>query len=143
MRILFDTNVVLDVLLKREPYVVAAVRLFAAVEQGLITGLLSATTITTMFYLAAKKVGEAQARLEIRRLLTLFTVAPVNRLVLEDALRGAFTDYEDAVLHEAARQSHAEGIVTRNTDDFRSATLRIYTPDELLAIVLDLGRTRR
>ncbi len=140
MKILFDTNVVLDVLLKREPHAATAVRLVAAVEQGIITGYLSATTITTIFYLATKTVGAAQARQDIRRLLTLFMVAPVNRSVLEDALRSTFTDFEDAVLHEAARQSGAEGIVTRNADDFRGAALRIYAPDELHAIILDRSR---
>lgn len=142
MRILFDTNVVLDVLLKREAHAATAVRLFAAVEEGIITGLLGATTITTIFYLATKKVGATQARQEIQRLLTIFTVASVNHLVLGDALRSKFDDYEDAVLYEAARQNNAHGIVTRAIDDFRSAVLRIYTPDELLAIVLDLGRTK-
>lgn len=135
MRILFDTNVVLDVLLKRLPYAPTAVQLFAAVERRLFTGFVAATTITTLFCLAEKAVGAAAARHEIRRLLTLFTVAPVDRVVLDGALQRAFSDYEDAVIHEAACQVGAEGIVTRNGADFLLATVRIYTPDELLAIL--------
>ncbi len=139
MRILFDTNIVLDVLLKREPFAATAVRLFAAVEKGAITGLIAATTITTIFYLAEKKVGAAQARQEIGRLLTLFMVAPVDRMVLEQALQGSFADYEDAVLHAAAQQSGAVGIATRNASDFRGATLPIFSPPELLATVSSRG----
>ncbi|MBM3263041.1 MAG: PIN domain-containing protein [candidate division Zixibacteria bacterium] len=135
MNILFDTHVVLDVLLKRLPHAPTAARLFAAVEHRFLTGFVAATTMTTIFYLAEKVAGASQARQDIRRLLTLFTVAPVNRPVLDDALQGQFADYDDAVLHEAARHIGAEGIVTRNGGDFTAATLRIYTPDELLAII--------
>jgi hypothetical protein len=68
----------------------------------------------------------------MRDLLQLFHVSPVNRSVLEKSVEAGFDDFEDAVLQEAARQARADGIVTRNVDDFASATLTIYTPDELL-----------
>lgn len=64
--------------------------------------------------------------------LQLFQIAPVNRSVLENAVAAGFEDFEDAVLHEAARQARADGIVTRNADDFTDATLTIYTPAELV-----------
>lgn len=135
MRVLFDTNVVLDVLLNRTPYVGTAVPLFAGVERREITGLLGATTVTTIHYLSRKSLGERGARRQVRRLLDLFEVAPVTRPVLEDALVLGFADLEDAVLHEAGRHAGAEGVVTRDADGFRMATLPVYAPDELLAIL--------
>ena len=132
MKILFDTNVVLDVLLKRQPFYSDASKLFAKVELGELNAYLGATTLTTIHYLATKVLGKAQARKEIDKLLLLFDVAPVNRSVLANAVRSSISDYEDAVLHEAALALNLDGIVTRNVRDFKKATLSVYGPDELL-----------
>lgn len=136
MKVLFDTNVVLDLLLDREPWSAQAAELIARVERGQIEGSLGATTITTIHYLAAKVMGQAVARQEIRSLLALFMIAPVNRPVLDSALDLDITDFEDAVLYEAARHLGAEIIVTRNPRDFRKATgLTILSPQELTKIL--------
>ena len=82
MIVLFDTNVVLDVLLRREPHAAPAVRLFAAVERGALAGLIAAAAVPTLCYLSTKVVGAQHARTEIRNLLRLFDVAPVTRAVL-------------------------------------------------------------
>ena len=135
MPILFDTNVVLDALLAREPHAQHAAALLDAVETGRLTGLLGATTITTIYYLAERAQDHEAAEAGVRQLLRLFEVAPVTRAVLEDALALGFHDFEDAVLHEAAQHAGADGIVTRNGDDFAGAALPIYTPEELLHII--------
>ena len=101
-----DTNVVLDLLLDRTPHAMNAAQIFSLIERNVIAGCLGATTLTTVHYLASKVVGSQKARREIRKLLRLFEVAPVNRAVLEAALEAeGFRDFEDAVLHEAARQA--------------------------------------
>ena len=119
MKILLDTNIVLDVLMDRMPFADAATELFSKVEEGTIIGYLCGTTITTVYYLAAKTVGTRRAHEEIKKLLSLFEVAPVNRHVLESALGANFHDFEDAVVHEAACHVGAEAIVTRNQKDFK------------------------
>ena len=79
---------------------------------------------------------------EVRKILSLFEVAPVNRAVLETALELGFADYEDAVLHEAARLIGAAGIVTRNPRHFKKASIAIYSPEELSrALDLRAGET--
>ena len=135
MRILFDTNVVLDVLLNRRPHSLTASRLMVQVEQKRIEGLLGATTVTTIHYLVTKAIGAARAIRQVQTLLGLFEVAVVNRAVLSDALTLGFHDYEDAVLHEAGRYAAATGIVTRDPGGFARGTLRVYGPDELLKMV--------
>lgn len=139
MRILFDTNVVLDVLLNRQPHSMPAAQLMAYVEQGRIQGLLAATTVTTLHYLATKAGGSEAAAAHVEALLSLFDVAAVDRTVLSDALSLRFADYEDAVVHEAARHAGAMGIVTRDQEDFVKAKLRIYAPDELLKMLQALS----
>jgi len=121
----------LDLLLDREPFVESAAALLSRVEAGEIEGCVGATTITTIHYLASKVVGAKQALLAIRKLLSIFEVAPVHRPVLEAALDSGFDDFEDAVLHEAALQVSAQAIVTRDPADFKRAALPVYSPREL------------
>ena len=137
MRILVDTNVILDVLLAREPHLRDSAAVMSRVESGDVAGWLCATTITTIFYLVAKAGSTNTAMAQVRKLLALFEIAPVNRPVLETAITLGFADFEDAVLHEAARQVDAKAIVSRNTSHFKNAELPVYTPAELLEI-LDL-----
>ncbi len=141
MKVMVDTNVVLDLLLDRMPHAMNATQIFSLVERNVIAGCLGTTTLTTIYYLATKVVGGQKARREIRNLLRLFEVAPVNRAVLEAALVAkGFRDFEDAVIHEAAHQADADALVTRNQSDFRTALLAVYKPRELLNIVqADLG----
>ncbi|MDX1253606.1 MAG: PIN domain-containing protein [Gammaproteobacteria bacterium] len=139
MRVIFDTNVVLDVLLDREPFAGDAAHLFASVEREELDACLCATTITTIHYLASKALGSDQARILVKKLLSLFEIAPVNRPVLESAEELGFTDFEDAVLHEAARHVGVQAIVTRDPKGFAQAALPIYTPDLLLKALKSLG----
>jgi predicted nucleic acid-binding protein len=139
LRILFDTNVVLDVLLERQPHVADAAILMARVERRELEGLLGATTVTTVHYLASKAIGRSRAERHVRTLLSLFDVAPVDGPVLTDALALGFPDFEDAVLHEAARRAGATGIVTRNAADFAGATLSLFVPTELVRATESLG----
>lgn len=135
MKILLDTNIVLDVLMDRMPFSDAAVELFSKVEDGAIIGYLCGTTITTVYYLASRTLGAARAQEEIKKLLSLFEVAPVNRLVLESALIIDFSDFEDAVIHEAACHVGADVIVTRNLKDFKKSRISVYTSEELAKIL--------
>lgn len=137
MKVLFDTNIVLDVLLDRAPFADAAAALFSRAETGAITGYVCATTVTTVHYLAQRAAGRRKAQGNIEKILQLFEVAPVNRMVLESALQLKFSDFEDAVLHEAACHAGAQCIVTRDRSGFKKARLSIYTPDELLSILAE------
>ena len=135
MKIMFDTNIVLDLLMDRMPFSDSAVELFSKVEDGTIIGYLCSTTITTVYYLASKTLGSARAQEEIKKLLSLFEVAPVNRLVLESALGIDFNDFEDAVIHEAACHVGADAIVTRNLKDYKKSRIPVYSSEELARIL--------
>lgn len=135
MKLLLDTNVVLNVMLDRKPHVAASARVVAAAELGRFDASLCATTITTIHYLATKALGAKQAAREITRLLEIFRIAPVTEVVLKAALQTKTTDYEDAVLFEAARAAGMDGIVTRNADDFPKTNLPIYFPVDVVALL--------
>ena len=133
MRVLFDTNVVLDLLLDREPFSLDAAKCFSRVEAGEIEGCLCGSTVTTLHYLIRKSVGPRKARESMSLLLSLFEIAPVNKAALEGAMNLPFKDFEDAVLHEAARLVNTDVIVTRNTADFKHSSIPVLLPGQLEA----------
>ncbi len=136
MRLLLDTNVVLDVLLARTPFDADAAKVMAAVETGAAEGFLCATTVTTIYYLTAKVAGRKTAEKHVGALLRIFQIAPVTDVVLSSALAGKAKDFEDAVLLEAARAVSADAIVTRNPSAFRkSAGISIHMPADVLRIL--------
>ncbi len=139
MKALFDTNVILDVLLDKEPFSEHASYLMSKVERSEINGFVCATTVTTIHYLLSKYLDKEKSKKSIASIIALFEVASVNRLVIENALKSKFTDFEDSVLHESARHAGAEYIITRNIKDFKSSKIPAYTPTEFLSMLESLG----
>ena len=135
MKVLVDTNVVLDVLLQRQPFAEAAARVFALVEESRIEGFLCATTVTTIDYLLGQTLPPKAARNALQHLLGLFEIAPVNRSVLVQALHSPISDFEDAVLEQSARLVSVDAITTRNVKDFQKSSVRVYDPVELLSVI--------
>ena len=135
MKILFDINIILDLLLPRKPYLYNAVKLVSAVENSVIDGYLCATSVTTIQYLVQKTLGRSESRRMDKKLLSIFTISQVNKITLERALDSNLGDFEDAVMNESAISSGLDGIVTRNLKDFKKSKLSIYGPDELTAIL--------
>jgi predicted nucleic acid-binding protein len=135
MKILFDTNVVLDLLLSRKSFYEAAAYLLSKVEEKQIEGYLCPTTVTTIAYLVGKYKNKSDTKLIITHLLNIFQTSPINKPVLETALNCRITDYEDAVIHESASQLNLDGIVTRDLKDFKNSSMKIYDPKELVGIL--------
>ncbi|MBE9048029.1 PIN domain-containing protein [Pleurocapsales cyanobacterium LEGE 10410] len=133
MKILLDTNVLLDVFLERQPFYDSSTRVMILIEQGKLEGWICGTTVTTIYYLIKKALSAADADRHIKSLLKLFFVAPINHSVLTSAVDVSFRDYEDGVLHQSALAAGLDGIITRNIKDFQHSQLPIYTPDELLS----------
>jgi len=135
LRILFDTNIILDVLLNRKAFAALSAKLIGMVESKHVDGYLCATTVTTLDYLLSKAISKKQAKVEIKKLLTIFRIAEVNSNVLALSVNSTFGDFEDAVQYFSGECCDISGLVTRNTRDYRSAELPIYTPDELWGIL--------
>jgi len=135
LKIVFDTNIILDVLLIREPYAQLSMNLFDAVVSQKIEGYLCATTITAIDYLVSKQHGKQKTRALIAGLLDLFRVAEVNQFILEQASISDFSDFEDAVLYQSGVFIKADGFVTRNIKDFKMAALPIYSPEALVPLI--------
>ena len=134
-RILLDVNVVLDVLLDRKPHASASEAVWAAVEAGIAEGLVSAHAITTIHYLARKDVGPARAREILSAILKVFRIAPIDALVIQEALQLPSPDFEDAVTAAAARRAGCDHIVTRDPRGFRGSPVRSLTPEMAIQVL--------
>jgi predicted nucleic acid-binding protein len=133
-RILVDTNLVLDVLLDRQPHAEASAAVWAAVESGAAEGLLAAHALTTIHYLIRKAAGNSKAGKTIKSMMRVFQVAAVDAAVIEDAIQFSFADFEDAVTAAAASSGGCEFIVTRDTKGFRGSPVSAITPESALAL---------
>jgi predicted nucleic acid-binding protein len=134
-RILFDTNVVLDVLLDRQPYAEASAAAWAGVETGISEGMLAAHAVTTIHYLVRKERGNIKASRIVSAILRVFGVAAVDAAVVQEALQLPFSDFEDAVTAAAARVAGCECIVTRDPKGFRGSPVRSLTPEAVIPLL--------
>ena len=132
MKVLIDTNIVLDLLLEREPFVEVAIALFEKIEQGNLEGAIAATTITNIFYIIRKTEGREVALDAINRLLMGLQFCAVDRQTVETALSLGLKDFEDSIQLTCATLNQLDGIVTRDRKDFIGSNLPIYSPTELL-----------
>lgn len=132
MRVLLDTDVILDLFLDRPPFADAAATLWLAHEREQLTAYVAAITPVNLFYIARKLRDENTARQAVVELLATLKVCAVDQGSLSSALSLPFRDYEDAVQHAAASAAGLEAIVTRNLRDFTAATLPILTPGEFI-----------
>jgi len=133
MSILVDTNVMLDIALKREPFLQnSALALAKARKAG--STLLCATSATTLHYFLRQKKGELGARAFLRECLNAMPVAEVNLSTLQGAMDGAMRDFEDGVIAESARSASAQWILTRDVADFRNSPVTAITPEDYLKL---------
>ena len=128
-RVLYDTNVLLDVLLKREPHFSASAAALDAVGQGKVEGYIAGHAVTTLAYLFQRQLGPAKSKSVLSGLLSRMRVAPVTDAVIRQALAGTFNDFEDAVSHAAAQEAGVSVIVTRNIRDFAKSTIPVVLPE--------------
>jgi len=128
-RLLFDLNVVLDVLLDRPPHPAAAAAIWAAAERKEVDGLIPAHGVTTIFYIAARQRDAAYARRIVGDLLTVFRVAPVDHAVIRRALTLGWRDFEDAVCAAAAEAAGCKAIVTRDPRGFADSPVEVMQPE--------------
>lgn len=116
--LLLDTNVILDLVMRREPFVGPAKSLFLALEPPSLGAVISASAVTDIYYLIAKVKSPEMARTFLAELTQKVGIVPVNQEVIYSALASPMKDFEDAVQAFAAFYAGIDFLITRNTSDF-------------------------
>ena len=129
MKVLFDTNVILDALLHRVPFYEDSRAVYKLVEQGQITGCVSSSAVTDIFYIAyrhLKDTGKVYAMIDT--LAADFVIVPVLESTIKAALALRWKDFEDAVQFTAAQESGAQYIITRNMTGYETPAVPCISP---------------
>jgi hypothetical protein len=134
-QVLFDLNIILDVLQERDEFYEFSAQCLAYAEAGEVQGWLAAHSVTTLFYLIAKDHSPAQSRVTLTSLLQFLKVAPVDHNTIEGALSMPYQDFENAVQMMAALEVQADHLLTRNARDYDPAPVEVVGPVELLAVL--------
>ena len=136
MRAIIDTCVIIDALQDRAPFGADAQRVFLAVANRRVEGLVTAKTVTDIYYLMQRYTHDgAQSRRALSALFALFDVLDTAGMDCRRAISSEMSDYEDAVMVESAVRAEADCIVTRNKRDYERSSVPVYAPAELLQLI--------
>lgn len=132
MKVLIDTNIILDVLCKRQGFYEDAAKVFKLCEIKKVTGVISALSVPNIIYIMRKELDAEKTKQILNILSLLFTVADLKASDLKCAADMNFKDYEDAVQSACAVRVKADYIITRNIKDFSESRVTALKPSEFL-----------
>jgi len=137
MKLYFDTNIIMDILERREPFFENSNKIFVLVAEERIEGVIGTNAITDIYYLIRKKYADTETAVAFIFDI-LEVVKPVDTLIddIFSAKELGFADFEDAVIAAIARREKADYIMTRNVKDYSKSPVPTITPDEFLALGL-------
>ena len=134
MRVLIDTNIIIDALQNREGF--AKDSAFVVLQAYEYDGYIAATSVTDIYYIQHRYYhNKEKARKNLEKVLKLYDIIDITGIDCYSALRNGMSDYEDAVLVESAKRNKIDYIITRNTKDFKSSGISVCTPVEFLNIL--------
>lgn len=134
MKVLIDINIFMDVLTKRAGWFESFTTIDALKPQG-VTGHISALTMAVLQFLRLKKVGEMQARNEVRTITQDFEIAPLTRQIIIDAFDSSLPEFEDNIQFFSAKAMQVDYLITRNKKHFVQQEIPVVTPEEFLHII--------
>ena len=135
MKLLLDINVLLDVLLQREPWAESAASLLTRIERGEASGFVAGHTLTTVHYVVSRARDRQLAAAAVTDLLRFLEVVPIEKVDFSQALVLPTDDFGDAVQAAGALKIGADYIVTRDEEGFRGLTIPSVNPGEVLTLL--------
>jgi len=133
VKILIDTNIIIDNALEREPFWNASEQVLSLIEKGTIAGYISASTFSDLYYIIRKARGRDWTLTYLKQLITFCQIATVNQAAIIMAFTTNFQDFEDSIQYSTSVVNKLDAIITRNPQDFPIITPRIITPEQLIA----------
>jgi len=131
-KVFVDTDIIYDLLAKRDPFYFAAARLFTLADEGKIQIFISALSLPNVHYLLSKKKSEEEAKQILRKFKVLVHVTPLDEKIIDLALNSEFSDFEDAIQYFSALQNEVELLLTRNLKDYKKAQISVLTAQDFI-----------
>ncbi|NND06630.1 MAG: PIN domain-containing protein [Saprospiraceae bacterium] len=133
-RVLIDTNVILDLLSKREPYYIASQKIFSLADKKMLNLEISSLSLVIVHYVLNDRMKMKDARSVLVRFKVLVDTYELNDKIIELALNDTdFRDFEDGIQYYTALEAQCDLIVTRNLKDFKRSSIPVFSPKEYLA----------
>lgn len=132
-KVFVDTDIVLDLLTKRQPFYSSAAMLFGLAEEKKLDLYISPVLVSNIYYILRKHKGQENAILNIRKLRMLVKILPVNQEIIDLVLASKYKDIEDGIQYYCAVEAGIKILLTRNEKDFVGKELRVMNCDEYLA----------
>lgn len=133
-KIFLDTDIVLDLLLERQPFYISASKVFTLADNKNISLFVSSLTFANANYVLCSQIGEKAAKSVLRDLKILVKILSVDEKIVELALNSEFKDFEDAIQHYTATENGIKVLLSRNIKDYKHAQLRVITADEFMVM---------
>jgi predicted nucleic acid-binding protein len=127
-----DTDIVLDLLAKRDPFFPFAAELFTKADRKEINLFVSSLCFSNLNYIVSRQKTASEARKLLATLKVLVTVLPVDDKIIELALHSRFKDFEDAIQYHCALEHGIRILVTRNVRDYKQARISVLTAEQFL-----------
>ena len=136
MKLFIDTNVVIDVLARRQHFYDASAAILTMLEKDEAECFISAISFNNIHYILRKQCGKTKADKAIRMLLSVFNIVTLDEKILTRTIESAFNDFEDGIQFFSAMRSNADYLISRNVKDFPHDDIPVLTPEEFLQLDL-------
>jgi len=131
-KLFIDSDIILDLLAKREPHYTYSSRLFTLIDKKEITAFTSPLIIANLHYLLRKMTSNASALKSLRKLKTFVNILPIDDKVIEQSLNSDFNDFEDAIQYFTTVNNGLTLLLTRNKRDYKKSKISVLTAEEFL-----------
>lgn len=136
MKILVDTNVIIDALTSREPWNESAEKIFIMAANRIVDMYITASSATDIYYLIRKHLHNTEAAKQVMgKLYSLMGILEVTGTDCVEAIASAISDYEDAVMEKVAFRKNMDYIVTRNIKDYQAGNTPVMLPDDFIKLM--------
>ena len=132
IKIFIDSDIVIDLLAKREPYYIHAAKLFTLADKNKVQTFTSPIVFSNIHYILTKLTSNSLSLQSLRKLKTIVKVLPIDEKIIEQSLNSDFKDFEDAIQYHTAVNSGIKFIITRNKEDYKKSKIPVCTADEFL-----------
>lgn len=134
--VFFDTNIMIDVLGRREQFCHPSLQIMSLADRGILRICVSAMSYSTASFILSRDNKAMDIVAEFAKFAKITTATPVDSETIEESIRSEFNDFEDAMQYFSALRQNIDYIITRNKKDFKAAQVPVFEPQEFIDFLM-------